>query len=101
MNLASLVPALLPGHSKSANLLLRFRWPGAATSGPGTGEARRTREIEPREIPWDTPLDQCSVPADLFTLNYRRAFRELMKLVPAQAPATVDGRAAALAVTRR
>ena len=38
-------------------------------------------EIEPREIPWDSPSDEFSVPADLFTLNYRRSFRDLMKLV--------------------
>ena len=54
-------------------------------------------EIEPREIPWDTPADEFSVPADLFTLNYRRAFRELMKLVPAPVPDTANGHAPALA----
>jgi hypothetical protein len=54
-------------------------------------------EIEPREIPWDTPADEFSVPADLFTLNYRRAFRELTKLVPAPVSDIANGHAPALA----
>lgn len=35
-------------------------------------------DLEPREIPWDGEFQEFSVPADLFTLNYRRAFKELM-----------------------
>lgn len=34
--------------------------------------------VEPREVPWDGEHPEFSVPADLFTLNYRRAFGELM-----------------------
>lgn len=34
--------------------------------------------LRPREVPWDAEVQEFSVPADLFTLNYRRAFRELM-----------------------
>ena len=37
--------------------------------------------LMPREIPWDLDYVEYSVPADLFTLNYRRAFQELMKRV--------------------
>jgi phenylpropionate dioxygenase-like ring-hydroxylating dioxygenase large terminal subunit len=37
--------------------------------------------IEPREIPWDSEFQEFSVPADLFTLNYRRSFSELMNRV--------------------
>ncbi|GCE44717.1 Bll1070 protein [Rhodococcus wratislaviensis] len=37
--------------------------------------------IEPREIPWDSEFQEFSVPADLFTLNYRRSFIELMNRV--------------------
>ncbi|KWF05212.1 capreomycidine hydroxylase [Burkholderia pseudomultivorans] len=35
--------------------------------------------IRPREIDWDGTHVEHSVPADLFTLNYRRAFREFME----------------------
>lgn len=38
--------------------------------------------LEPREIPWDNEYQEFSVPADLFTLNYRRCFNELMGRVP-------------------
>ncbi|RBP64922.1 phenylpropionate dioxygenase-like ring-hydroxylating dioxygenase large terminal subunit [Brevibacterium sanguinis] len=41
--------------------------------------------IEPREIPWDHEYQEFSVPADVFTLNYRRSFMELMTRVPAEA----------------
>ncbi|MFF1831338.1 Rieske 2Fe-2S domain-containing protein [Paenarthrobacter sp. NPDC058040] len=34
--------------------------------------------VQPREIPWDAEEQEFSVPADLFTLNYRRSFVELM-----------------------
>lgn len=34
--------------------------------------------LEPREVPWDGEYEEFSVPADLFTLSYRRAFQELM-----------------------
>jgi phenylpropionate dioxygenase-like ring-hydroxylating dioxygenase large terminal subunit len=37
--------------------------------------------IEPREVPWDAECQEFSVPADLFTLNYRRSFNELMNRV--------------------
>lgn len=37
--------------------------------------------LEPKEVPWDGGYDEFSVPADLFTLSYRRAFRELMDAV--------------------
>ncbi|WP_321881205.1 Rieske 2Fe-2S domain-containing protein [Paraburkholderia bannensis] len=35
--------------------------------------------IRPREIDWDARVVEHSVPADLFTLNYRRAFREFIE----------------------
>ena len=35
--------------------------------------------IRPREVDWDGEALEYSVPADLFTLNYRRAFREFME----------------------
>jgi phenylpropionate dioxygenase-like ring-hydroxylating dioxygenase large terminal subunit len=35
--------------------------------------------IWPREIDWDGEFIEFSVPSDLFTLNYRRAFREFVK----------------------
>lgn len=41
-------------------------------------------ELEPREVPWDREVEEHSVPADLFTLSYRRSFRELMDRVAAQ-----------------
>lgn len=41
--------------------------------------------IEPREIPWDAEFQEFSVPADMFTLNYRRSFVELMNRVEASA----------------
>lgn len=34
--------------------------------------------LEPREVPWDGEYEEFSVPSDLFTLNFRRAFQELM-----------------------
>lgn len=34
--------------------------------------------MDPREVPWDADYQEFSVPADLFTLNYRRSFNELM-----------------------
>jgi phenylpropionate dioxygenase-like ring-hydroxylating dioxygenase large terminal subunit len=37
--------------------------------------------LEPREVPWDGEYDEYSVPSDLFTMNYRRAFGELMSRV--------------------
>ena len=37
--------------------------------------------VEPREIPWDAEVQEFSVPADIFTLNYRRSFNELMTRV--------------------
>jgi nitrite reductase/ring-hydroxylating ferredoxin subunit len=37
--------------------------------------------VEPREIPWDGGATEESVPSDLFTLNYRRSFRELINRV--------------------
>jgi hypothetical protein len=44
-------------------------------------------DLEPREIPWDAETQEFSVPADLFTLNYRRCFLELMARVPSDAVA--------------
>ncbi|WP_433826644.1 Rieske 2Fe-2S domain-containing protein [Actinoplanes sp. CA-015351] len=35
--------------------------------------------LDPREIPWDAEVEEFSVPADMFTLNYRRCFLELMR----------------------
>jgi hypothetical protein len=35
--------------------------------------------IRPREVDWDGVCVEYSVPADLFTLNYRRAFREMVR----------------------
>lgn len=35
--------------------------------------------VQPREVPWDAEFQEFSVPADLFTLNYRRCFGELMQ----------------------
>ncbi|GAA4393506.1 aromatic ring-hydroxylating dioxygenase subunit alpha [Tsukamurella soli] len=37
--------------------------------------------LDPKEIPWDAEIQEYSVPADLFTLNYRRAWGELMNRV--------------------
>lgn len=37
--------------------------------------------LEPREIPWDNDYQEYSAPADMFTLNYRRCFLELMNRV--------------------
>ena len=37
--------------------------------------------VEPKEIPWDAEVQEFSVPADMFTLNYRRSFVELMNRV--------------------
>lgn len=39
-------------------------------------------DLDPREIPWDAEVQEFSVPADLFTLNYRRCFHELWGRVP-------------------
>ncbi len=36
-------------------------------------------DLDPREIPWDAEVEEFSVPADMFTLNYRRSFLELMR----------------------
>jgi phenylpropionate dioxygenase-like ring-hydroxylating dioxygenase large terminal subunit len=47
-------------------------------------------ELEPSEIPWDGEYEEHSVPADLFTLNYRRAFGTLI----AEAAAGANGGAA-------
>ncbi len=40
-------------------------------------------DLDPREIPWDNEIEEFSVPADMFTLNYRRCFLDLMRRVPA------------------
>ena len=37
--------------------------------------------IQPREIPWDAEYEEFSAPADVFTLNYRRAFLDLARRV--------------------
>lgn len=42
--------------------------------------------IRPREIDWDGQVVEHSVPADLFTLNYRRAFREFIERARPLAP---------------
>jgi phenylpropionate dioxygenase-like ring-hydroxylating dioxygenase large terminal subunit len=42
--------------------------------------------IQPREIDWDGQVVEHSVPADLFTLNYRRAFREFIERAKPLAP---------------
>ncbi|WP_238390757.1 MULTISPECIES: aromatic ring-hydroxylating dioxygenase subunit alpha [unclassified Mycolicibacterium] len=42
--------------------------------------------IEPREVPWDNEFEEFSAPADLFTLNYRRAFTDLMGRVDNPSP---------------
>jgi phenylpropionate dioxygenase-like ring-hydroxylating dioxygenase large terminal subunit len=34
--------------------------------------------LKPREVPWDGEFQEYSVPSDVFTMNYRRAFGELM-----------------------
>lgn len=41
-------------------------------------DAPIVEDLDPREIPWDAEVQEFSVPADLFTLNYRRCFLELM-----------------------
>ncbi|TDP91467.1 phenylpropionate dioxygenase-like ring-hydroxylating dioxygenase large terminal subunit [Leucobacter luti] len=33
----------------------------------------------PREVPWDAEIEEFSAPADVFTLNYRRAFLDLAR----------------------
>ncbi|MCX4796801.1 aromatic ring-hydroxylating dioxygenase subunit alpha [Streptomyces sp. NBC_01242] len=43
--------------------------------------------LSPREVPWDAEVPEFSVPADLFTINYRRAFVELMNRTAKQADA--------------
>jgi nitrite reductase/ring-hydroxylating ferredoxin subunit len=48
------------------------------------------KELEPREVPWDHEYPEVSVPADSFTLNYRLAFKELMKRASGRAPAEDD-----------
>ncbi|WP_321816669.1 MULTISPECIES: Rieske 2Fe-2S domain-containing protein [unclassified Paraburkholderia] len=51
--------------------------------------------IQPREIDWDARVVEHSVPADLFTLNYRRAFREFIEQAKPLAPVfPVDVKAA-------
>lgn len=51
--------------------------------------------IRPREIDWDGQVVEHSVPADLFTLNYRRAFREFIERAKPLAPVfPVDVKAA-------
>lgn len=35
--------------------------------------------LEPREVDWDGNYEEHSVPADLFTLNYRRAFGDFVR----------------------
>ncbi|WP_321844293.1 Rieske 2Fe-2S domain-containing protein [Paraburkholderia bannensis] len=51
--------------------------------------------IRPREIDWDARVVEHSVPADLFTLNYRRAFREFIERAKPLAPVfPVDVKAA-------
>ena len=47
-------------------------------------------KLEPREVPWDREHHEDSVPSDLFTLNYRRAFRELMDEVAARVATATD-----------
>lgn len=59
-------------------------------SGAGIEECLRIEEmvyredlpiagaLEPREIDWDSKYTEHSVPADLFTLNYRRAFADFV-----------------------
>ncbi|MCV7226670.1 aromatic ring-hydroxylating dioxygenase subunit alpha [Mycolicibacterium komossense] len=41
-------------------------------------DAPVVKDLDPREIPWDNEVHEFSVPADRFTLNYRRCFNELM-----------------------
>lgn len=43
--------------------------------------------LQPREVDWDGQYVEHSVPADLYTLNYRRAFREFMDRANAAQPA--------------
>ena len=40
-------------------------------------------QIEPKEVPWDKEVVEESVASDLFTVNYRRAFRSLIDKVTA------------------
>ena len=44
-------------------------------------DAPVVENLDPREIPWDAEVEEFSVPADRFTLNYRRCFHELMRRV--------------------
>ena len=37
--------------------------------------------LQPREVPWDAEVEEFSAPADIFTLNYRRAFLDLARRV--------------------
>ncbi len=46
--------------------------------------------IRPREIDWDGVFLEYSVPADVFTLNYRRAFREFVRRTEPSADSTED-----------
>lgn len=46
--------------------------------------------ITPAEIDWDTNVVEHSVPADLYTLNYRRAFREFIERGQVQPIRLVD-----------
>lgn len=50
-------------------------------------------EIEPSEIDWDGRYVEHSVPADLFTLNYRRAFEEFVRRAHEPAAAASGGAA--------
>ncbi|KHL10007.1 phenylpropionate dioxygenase-like ring-hydroxylating dioxygenase large terminal subunit [Mumia flava] len=50
-------------------------------------------DLDPREIPWDHEVEEFSVPADLFTLNYRRCFGDLMRRVEGRAADHVGDRA--------
>lgn len=42
-------------------------------------DAPIVENLEPREVPWDADYEEHSVPADLFTLNYRRSFMEFVQ----------------------
>lgn len=67
-------------------------------SGAGLEECLRIEEmvyredlpiagaLEPREVDWDGNYVEHSVPADLFTLNYRRAFNDFVAAALAEAP---------------
>jgi hypothetical protein len=48
-------------------------------------------DLDPSEIPWDREVEEQSVPSDLFTLNYRRAFRTLMGMAAERESAAAPG----------